>query len=161
MAIKLIDNDSWPAVLKIQAQAYLSVEPESLTVLKSKWTRSPESCFVYQQGENILGYLLAHAWHSEAPPKLFQPLPNEIPGSILFLHDIAVAESALGKGVATAMYQHLQQHALLSAYQQIRLVALQNSAGFWRRLGFVIVDQKISNSYGKEAFLMQKMLCCL
>lgn len=158
MTIKLINDQTWSAVLEIQAQAYSSVEPESLAVLKSKWYNSPESCFVYQQDESIVGYLLAHAWHSDVPPKLFQPLPNETTGSILFLHDLAVSKSALGRGVATMMYQHLHQHALLSAYQQIRLVALQNSVGFWQRQGFVCVDQNISSSYGTDAYLMKKKL---
>ncbi|WP_283711016.1 GNAT family N-acetyltransferase [Pseudoalteromonas prydzensis] len=158
MTIKLINDQTWSAVLKIQAQAYLSVEPESLAVLKSKWYNSPESCFVYQQDESIIGYLLAHAWHSDAPPKLFQPLPRETTGSTLFLHDLAVSKSALGRGVATLMYQHLHQHALLSAYQQIRLVALQNSVGFWQRQGFEYVEQSISSSYGTDAYLMQAKL---
>lgn len=74
MPIEPITEHCWPEILQLQAEAYYNVEPESLAVLQHKWLRSPDSCFVFRHGPHLLGYLLAHRWHQQTPPKLFHPL---------------------------------------------------------------------------------------
>ena len=158
MSINLIEETIWPDILKLQSEAYYLVEPESFEVMKDKWLCSPESCFVYKNGQQLLGYLLAHSWHSKQPPKLYQPLPKEVNGSILFLHDLAVSKLAKGKGVASKMFSQLLNVAISSGYQQIRLVSVQDSKAFWMKLGFVPAKGNIFASYGVDAVLMQRVL---
>lgn len=155
MSIKSIVEAAWPEILKVQVEAYSMVDLESLEVLKSKWLRSLESCFLYRDGESVVGYLLAHSWNSERPPKLFQKLPAGTEGPILFIHDLAISKLALGKGLGSRMIEHLLQIAQSSGYKQIRLVSVQGQLCFgvsW------VTDQDVCSSYGEGAQLMCRVL---
>ncbi|POC06446.1 GNAT family N-acetyltransferase, partial [Vibrio vulnificus] len=58
MSIQGIVSSTWSDILQLQQGVYLSVEPESLEVLQSKWLRSPETCFVFNEDSQVMGYLL-------------------------------------------------------------------------------------------------------
>jgi len=163
MPIRPITHVMWPEILKIQAEAYSKVAPESLEVLQSKWQQSPDCCFAYldeksePEEKNIQGYLLAHAWHSETPPKLYQILPEGSHGSILFLHDLALSKRAKGRGVGSQMVKHLLASATSSGFQSALLVSVQDSVLFWQKYGFVeVMNQKASESYGDDAKVMRR-----
>ncbi|NLU97027.1 GNAT family N-acetyltransferase [Marinomonas sp. UCMA 3892] len=177
MPIQPITQTMWAEILKIQAEAYSAIEPESLEVLQSKWQQSPDCCFAYlgerswleekseleeqggQEKRNILGYLLAHAWHGETPPKLYQPLPEGSHGPILFLHDLALSKRAVGRGVGSQMVTHLLDTAVSSGFQKALLVSVQDSVSFWQKHGFVeMTDQQASESYGEDAKVMMRAL---
>lgn len=158
MSIKLVDESMWPGILRVQSEVYLQVAPESIDVLRSKWNQSPESCFVYQEDNNILGYLLAHIWNEDTPPKLFQPLPEQSrkSGSVLFLHDLAVSTQASGKGIGSKMVNNLFNVAIRQNFTQIRLVAVQDSFSFWSKMGFTeTANHRVCSSYGNGARLMR------
>ncbi|WNJ97851.1 GNAT family N-acetyltransferase [Vibrio ruber] len=152
---------TWPGILKVQSEVYWQVEPETLEVLQSKWLRTPECCFVYQHEETVLGYLLAHAWIQETPPKLFKPLPEEsdVSDSFLFIHDLAVSEQAAGKGIGSMLVSHLITIAERMKFDEIRLVSVQDSVIFWRHMGFrEVQNQHISSTYGEDATMMRYVL---
>ncbi|MBU1296094.1 MAG: GNAT family N-acetyltransferase [Gammaproteobacteria bacterium] len=176
MPIQPITQTMWAEILNIQAEAYSAIEPESLEVLQSKWQQSPDCCFAYlgerswleekseleeQSGQekNILGYLLAHAWHGETPPKLYQTLPEGSHGPTLFLHDLALSKRAVGRGVGSQMVKHLLDTAVSSGFQKALLVSVQDSVPFWQKHGFVeMTDQQASESYGEDAKVMMRAL---
>ncbi len=158
MSIQGIVASTWSDILQLQQGVYLSVEPESLEVLQSKWLRSPETCFVFQDNSQIMGYLLAHSWNTEIPPKLFKPLPSNTEGSILFLHDLALRKGASGKGIGKKLIAQLFKTTRLQGYEQIMLVAVQNSTRFWQKQGFVPLNQKVNECYGEGAQLMRRVL---
>ncbi len=158
MPIQGITASTWPDILQLQQEVYLSVEPETLDVLQSKWLASPETCFVYQESNRVTGYLLAHSWNSELPPKLFTPLPEGSEGSVLFLHDLAVHKGSSGKGIGRALTDQLVDLAQLKGYEQILLVAVQNSVRFWLKQGFQLVNQPVNACYGEGAQLMRRVL---
>ena len=168
--IQPIIQTMWAEILKIQAEVYSEIEPESLEVLQSKWQQSPSCCFVYlakaelaeqsrPEEQNVLGYLLAHAWHSETPPKLYQILPEESLGTILFLHDLAISKHAAGRGVGTQMVKHLLDTATTSGFEKALLVSVQDSVSFWQKHGFVeLKNQQANESYGEDAKIMIRAL---
>ena len=163
--IQAINQKNWPEILTIQAEVYSEIEPESLEVLRSKWQQSPDCCFVYlekqdeQEGQNILGYLLAHAWNSETAPKLYQTLPEGSRGSTLFLHDLAISKYAAGRGIGTQMVKHLLDTATTSGFEKALLVSVQDSVSFWQKHGFVeMTDQQANESYGEDAKVMMRAL---
>jgi len=159
MSIKPIDEATWSGLVKVQAEAYSQVEPESLEVLKSKWLRSPESCFVYEKAGKVVGYLLAHSWCRETPPKLFQTLPVGTEGPIVFLHDLAISRAVSGEGIGKKMVAHLLKTAQKSGFQQIRLVSVQDSLAFWKKQGFSSIgSQEVCSSYGEGAQLMSQQI---
>jgi len=156
MFITKISEKSWRTILLIQEDAYTGVPPEELSVLKSKWKESPETCFVLQgEKDEVIGYLLAHSWNSEVPPKLFEDLPSKSSGDILYLHDLAVLSSARGLGVGKKLSNKLIEMAKLLHFKRVLLVAVQKSERYWFNLGFREVHNvTISQSYGRGAKLM-------
>ncbi|MBE0368417.1 GNAT family N-acetyltransferase [Pseudoalteromonas aurantia] len=154
MSINLITENAWVDILNIQAEAYVEIEPEDVNILKSKWLLSPTTCAVYQAGDTISAYLLAHPWPSEIPPKLHEECP--ITASLnLYLHDLALARESRGKGVAKKLVTNLVDIAKAQGFNKILLVAVQNSGGFWSKFGFInIPDAVICPSYGHNAKLM-------
>lgn len=160
MNVQTIDATNWESILNIQAEAYQEIILEDLQVLKSKFTASPDTCFVAlsEQGA-ILGYLLAHPWSGMEPPKLFEALPQLTSGEYLYLHDMAVSSQAAGQGVGRAMFEALVAAVQRTGMQTIRLVAVQGSETFWARMGFTeIAGASIDSSYGGNAVLMEKQL---
>ncbi|HDY7722355.1 TPA: GNAT family N-acetyltransferase [Vibrio vulnificus] len=158
MSIEIIREAAWPEILKLQSEVYLLVEPESLEVLTDKWNRTPKCCFIYRDCEELKGYLLAHSWNKEQPPKLFNVLPKETEGDILFLHDLAIASSSFGQGIGSKLMKHLVGIATGLGFKEIRLVSVQNSEPFWQRQGFKPLSENVCKSYGADAQLMWRKL---
>ena len=156
MSIVEISEKSWQGILKVQEEAYTGVPPEEVDVLKSKWKASPETCFVFQSSSNeILGYLLAHPWNSDEPPKLFEELPRKSAGDTLYLHDLAVSNNARESGIGKQLSSKLIEVAKLRQFNRVLLVAVQGSGGYWSKFGFREVhNASICSSYGTNAKLM-------
>ncbi|MEH6347290.1 MAG: GNAT family N-acetyltransferase [Bermanella sp.] len=155
MSISKISETSWNEIMEIQEQAYTELPPEDIDILKSKWLSSPNTCAIYENSTNkILAYLLAHPWASETPPKLYETAPITL-GPNLYLHDLALAHEARGKGIAKILVEHLIESAKNENLVKILLVAVQGSAEFWARFGFLeIPNREICPSYGDDAKLM-------
>lgn len=155
MSIRFIQESHWPAISRVQAEAYSQIEPESVAVLQSKWSRSPDLCFVYEHAQCVQGYVLAHRWHCEPPPKLYQLLPKAEAGDLLFLHDLALSSRIAGQGVGKALVNRVLAQAKAQGLTQARLVSIQGSEGFWQQFGFQTVqDVPVCASYGEDAQLM-------
>lgn len=145
--------------MAVQADAYDSITPESLATLKSKWVVSPRTCFAFEEAGEITAYLLAHAWNSTQAPKLYEPLPINTDGDILFLHDLALMKKCTGKGIGTQMVDHLLARTQTQQFTKILLVAVQSSTAFWSRFGFSPQDNTPANElYGSDAIVMVKTL---
>ncbi|OUR63081.1 hypothetical protein A9Q74_02415 [Colwellia sp. 39_35_sub15_T18] len=155
MSISQITENSWQGILQVQEEAYTELPPEDVNVLKSKWLSSPNTCAVYVNHENVvIAYLLAHPWASEIPPKLHEK--SAITASLnLYLHDLALAHEARGKGIAKQLVANLITNAKAQGFAKILLVAVQNSSEFWAKFGFLAIpNAEICPSYGDNATLM-------
>ncbi len=155
MSISAITENSWDEIMKIQAEAYTDIVPEEVSILKSKWLASPATCAVYVDDENkILGYLLAHPWGNEAPPKLHEKT-RAINSSTLYLHDLALANAAKGKKIAKKLVENLITYAKHQGFSKILLVSVQSSNIFWGKFGFIYTPSNmVCPSYGDDAQLM-------
>jgi len=159
MPIIAIEDHHWAQIMAVQAQAYRSIDPESLETLKSKWQHSPNTCFVFEQEGEVLAYLLAHAWNSHEPPKLYAPLEHISGGDTLFLHDLAVLKNRTERGVGKQLVNHLIRIAQTQNFSRITLVAIQDSYTFWEKFGFTSQDQTPADEiYGTGAIVMVKTL---
>lgn len=157
-----INEDFWPQILQIQAEVYVDIEPEALETLRSKWLNSPQCCTVYTVEQDVCAYLLAHTWHSDSPPKLYQSTPALPFGDVLFIHDLAVSTRAAGMGVGKRMVNNLLKSAKTQGYHKVLLVAVQNSVPFWRKLGFELATVETPClSYGNDAHIMSLRLADL
>jgi ribosomal protein S18 acetylase RimI-like enzyme len=135
---------------------------ESTESLRSKLERSPDSCFVACKNNKVLGYLIAIPALLSSPPLLnteTKKLP-EAPDT-LYLHDLALMPECRGTGIGAKLVAAF--FAAQRAFQlpNAALVAVQNSAPYWQRYGFISaetttdIDGKI-NSYGWDASYMVK-----
>lgn len=157
--IQTIEEQDWKEILKIQSDAYYEIIPESISVLKSKWLLSPNTCFVYKENNKVLAYLLAHPWQENSAPDLNEELKEAIISDGIFIHDLAVRKINHKKGIGTKLYQHMESYAKQKRIRFLGLISIQTSKVFWEQKGFF--QTKISKdlkSYGKDAIYMKKFL---
>lgn len=154
----IIESD-WSTILRIQREVYYEFTPESEAVMRSKATRGPRTCFVaIDEQFAIVAYCLAHPY----PPNQVAVLGTADsialePTNNLYLHDLAVQKVSTGRGIAQLLFDHLTAVAKLSGYQTMSLVAVQQAAGFWKKLGFTSSTQAtISKSYTGNAIFMTR-----
>jgi GNAT superfamily N-acetyltransferase len=151
-----IRPEDWPYILRIQSEAYSAIEPESPSVMQSKWLCSPRTCLVFRDGQQKpLAYLLSHPWSQEKPPSLGQEIPRDLTSDQLYLHDLAVSSAARGTGAASRLVQHLLDLARSENYRQVRLISIQASLPFWQKQGFVPdTSVAVCKTYGTDASYM-------
>ena len=134
---------------------------EAVEVYAERLALYPEGCFVLDRGGGATGYLIAHPWHREAPPKLGAML-GTIPknADTLYLHDIALLPATRGAGAGRAAVELAREAAHAASFRDITLMAVAGADSFWSSQGFAIVDAAphILASYGPEARLMRRSL---
>ncbi len=118
-------------------QAY----PEDDAVFAERLRLYPDGCHVYEAGKSIAAYVVSHPWLVlDAPPlnSLLGKLPK-VP-STYYIHDLALVPQTRGTGAATWIVRKLADHAIAKGLPAMSLVAVNGSAGFWQRQGFVQAD---------------------
>lgn len=127
-------------VLNIQARCYTGVPPESRESLEAKLRACPSQCFVASLRGEIVGYLFALLWRFESPPAL-NSLTCVVPESpdCLYLHDLAVSPDARSAGVGRALVERFFAALKESHMPRAALIAVQASAPYWERFGFMRV----------------------
>tara|TARA_R110000744_G_scaffold289220_1_gene400129 strand:+ start:20 stop:544 length:525 start_codon:yes stop_codon:yes gene_type:complete len=152
----IIEAD-WLAILRIQSQVYYDFRPESEAVMRSKADRGQSTCFVTLDNKpSVVAYCLAYPYPADRTAALdtVDPLPIS-PTDNIFVHDLAVQKASAGRGVAQALFGHLVTVARLEGYRTMSLVAVQQAASFWRKMGFTPSTQaKVNDSYTSTATFM-------
>ncbi len=129
-----------PATCALSAtihQAY----PEDDAVFAERLKLYPGGCHVYASADKIAAYVVSHPWRAfDAPPlnSLLDAIP--VTPSTYYIHDLALAPQARGTGAATWIVRKLAGHATAKGLTAMSLVAVNGSAGFWQRQGFVRAD---------------------
>jgi len=160
------DLDAIVAVADVVHPAY----PEDRAVMAERFTLHAEGCFVLRrEGDGaIIGYTLGHPWRrDEAPPlnTLLGSLPDggaDDGALVYYIHDIALLPAARGLKAGEAAVRLHEARARELGLSQMALVAVNNSAGFWRAQGFAPVNspawtQRLA-SYGADAAYMTRAL---
>ena len=126
---------------------------------------SPAWCFGLEDEEGALkGYLVAYPWPLGAIPPLNARLGALPDGSdALFLHDLALHPDIAGTGQAGAIVEQIAAEAQAAGFDDIALVAVNDTAGFWERRGFTIAGGPPSLRaklaiYGEGARYMRRHL---
>ncbi len=163
-----------PAVLAVQAACYTEVLLESRDALASRLALSPTTCWVAddpRQPGTLAAYLFTHAWPETSLPPLDGLLDDgsrqaAAPAPLTwFVHDMAVAPTGRGGGLAARLYAAAQAAALAAGLKHSRLIAVQSAAPWWRRLGYAPVAAETAArhagelaDYGAAAILMERTL---
>lgn len=124
------------AVLLVQAACYPVSMQEPREVVLSRMRAAPGSCAVAVDAQGVCGYLFAYPSRLGAVTPLdapFEPAPD---ADTLYLHDLAVAPRAHGRGLARRLVGHLLDHGRALGLAASSLVSVQDTAAFWSSLGF-------------------------
>lgn len=149
-----------PAVSAIAAEVHPDF-PEDDAVFAERQRLFPAGCKVLEGGGRLAAYVLSHPWQAGSCPPLnvlLGALPE--PASTYYIHDIALLPAARGTGAAGEIVAALKAEAKSAGFAEISLVAVNGSAGFWRRMGFTetsipALAPKLA-SYGADA---RHMVC--
>jgi GNAT superfamily N-acetyltransferase len=134
--------------------------PEHRAVFAERLALYPAGCFVLPSDEGLAGYALSHPYvQDQAPPlnTLLGALPDMC--NTYYIHDVALLPDARQTGAASAIVALLKAQARKAGFDSISLIAVNNSAAFWTRHGFVARDvvgmQGKLESYGVGARYMR------
>ncbi len=156
--VRAVQDTDWPAIVAIQAQAYAPELLESEAALRAKAQMLPNLCSVLEDAEGVRAYCLAHAWSAASAPSLHATSHQRIDGDNIFLHDLALQPSCRGLGYARLLLEDILAQARAANFRSFTLVAVQNSAPFWSRFGFVADERSLPASYGEGAVFMSLRL---
>lgn len=149
-----------PEVVALAEQAHPQF-PEEPKVFAEKQRLFEPFCFTLQFGNAISGYCIAHPWMRDTVPALNRLLGGapQSPDCV-FIHDVAVAPSARGKGATAALMESLTAAAQSYRLNAITLVALYGSNQMWSRYGFhpAAIEKSEIKSYGPASIYMLKIL---
>ena len=147
-----------PAVSRIGGVVHPSF-PESDAVFEERLRLFPQGCRVAEGADGALvGYAVSHPGRLFDPPALdtlLHRLPEE--ASCLYLHDVALLEAVRGTGLGRAIVVDLSALARMTGSYCLALTAVNNSAAWWQRRGFLRLHPEPPDlgkklaSYGADA----------
>ncbi len=132
-----LDLDAVAAVAAVVHKDFYE-RPE---VLAEKRRLYPNGAHLLEIGERPVGYVFSHPWASRAVPaldSLLEALPAD--ADTYYLHDLALLPVARRVGAAGQIVKALIRHAEARGFSTMSLVAVNSSAGFWARHGFLPVE---------------------
>jgi GNAT superfamily N-acetyltransferase len=137
--------------------------PEDAAVFAERLRLYAPGCRVLERGGALIAYVLSHPWMDRAPPAL-NALLGELPArpTTYYLHDLALMPEVRGSGAAVEVVTALAEQARTERLPSLTLIAVNGSAGFWRRQGFEAVPdgslREKLRSYGDDAQFMMRRL---
>ena len=137
--------------------------PEDRAIFIERLALFAEGCHVLDDGARLAGYVFSHPWHTAAPPALNRKLERlPTPATTYYLHDLALTPRARGASHGSAITSQLTELARSLRFASLSLVAVNGSAPFWQRQGFVAqsnaaLASKLA-SYGDDAAYMIRPL---
>lgn len=154
-------------VLRIQAACYGAALVEGRAVFQRRLA-APHHCSwgAAADGAGLAAYLAAY-W---SQPGKLTPLHGEFAAPqaqatpVLYLHDMAVAPTAAGQGLARRLLEAAWAQARARGVRHAALVSVQDSQTYWLRQGFAVAPVADAlqaahlASYGPGAVYMQRVL---
>jgi ribosomal protein S18 acetylase RimI-like enzyme len=128
------------AVLAVQAACYPPAMQEPAAVVLARLRTAPHTVLVACDAAGPCAYVFAYPSRLGAVTPLgagFAPAPA---ADTLYIHDLAVAPRALGRGLARRLVASLSERAPAPGLPYAALVAVQDSRRFWEGLGFTAQD---------------------
>jgi len=138
--------------------------PEERACFAERLALNPSGCFVLAGADGVRGYLIAYPWTQASAPAL-NTLIGAVPAdaATMYLHDLALHPDARGGGHTRPIVERLAERAAADGWPSLSLVAVNDAAPFWRRLGFQPVDDpamaaKLAAAYGADARYMVRSI---
>jgi len=135
--IKTIPASDLDDVVAVQQQSYPEELWENAAIFREKQRVFPAGAFGWYDDGHLQAYLFVHPWRRHETAPLFtetMTLPEN--PDCLYIHDLAIAPAARGKGAARALVTAAFALAKEQGLEHFSLVAVQESESFWRKFGF-------------------------
>ena len=170
VVVRTMQQADLPAVVKIQDNCYSDTLFESPDLVALRLASHPSWCWVAEHAladgsANVLAYLFSYPSLDGKVAKLGSKFAQYRQANVLYLHDMAVSDSARGFGLAQQLLVHAQAQALANGLTRLALVAVQGSVPYWQRQGFTVkqLDDDaaalaLASYTGQHATYMQKLL---
>ena len=137
---------------------------EGRECFENRLALNPAGCFVLSGEDGApKGYLVAYPWRTNDAPALntlVEAIPDD--ATVMYLHDLALHPDARGRGCARPIVDRLAGEARAAGWPALALVAVNDAAPFWERLGFTAVETREMAaklaSYGADARYMLRRL---
>jgi ribosomal protein S18 acetylase RimI-like enzyme len=152
------------AVYAIQTEAYTSELIEEQTLIQERLRSAPDTAWVAEDQQGVCAYLVAYPSKLGKITPLGAPFRVSAQADSLYLHDLAVAQRALGRRIAKQLLASALPHASAMGYRYSCLVAVQSSGTFWKRQAYTaqhaISEDQLSclQSYAGDATYFVKTL---
>lgn len=134
--IRPMGEDQLAAVLAVQAACYPPAMQEPAAVVLARLRAAPATTLVACAGDAVCAYLFAYPSLLGRVTALDAPFMPAARPDTLYLHDLAVAPRALGRGLARRLAQQLLDAAAGEGLRHAALVSVQDTRRFWEGLGF-------------------------
>lgn len=134
--LRSIRESDLDAVLRVQAACYPPPMQEAGAVVRSRIRAAGDTTCVAELGGQVCAYVFAYRSTRGAITPLDAPFAPAPAGDTLYIHDLSVAPSAAGSGLARRLFERLQALAREQRLENCALVSVQDSQAFWERLGF-------------------------
>jgi GNAT superfamily N-acetyltransferase len=138
---KHMTMEDLPHVLAIADVVHVAY-PESSAVYEERLRLFPQGCWVAVHPDDTrvppAGYAITHPGIVGQPPpldSLLGTLPTQ--ATCLYLHDVALLPAARQYGLGGALVQATHALAKKQAITQMALIAVNQSAPYWQKKGFL------------------------
>lgn len=154
-----------PAVCKIQQRCYHSSYWEKSEAFAKKIALFPSGCFVALVNDLCGGYIFSHPWFKNRSVPLdstIESLPTAIDN--YYLHDLSIDPQNRGNGIGRKLINEAIKTARAIGAVNIQLVSVQKSQNYWKRFGFIFLEDMLPKSngplldYGQDAQMMNLSL---
>lgn len=128
------------AVLRIQAACYPAPMQEPAAVVAARIAAARDTCLVGSDERGVHGYLFAYPSCLGLVTDLNASFSVAHQPDTLYLHDLAIAPCALGRGLARALVDDALRLARRLGLPHAALVSVQDSVRFWEALGWRVAS---------------------
>ncbi|WP_235425635.1 GNAT family N-acetyltransferase [Cellvibrio mixtus] len=123
-------------VIRIQAEAYVDEILETDDVIIERFNAVPDTSWVVEGKQGVCGYLVGYLSHHGYVTPWGETFSHKLNADHLYLHDLAISTTAAGFGLGPRLVKYALEQAQRRALRGATLVSVQDSKGFWQKLGF-------------------------
>ena len=138
------------AVYAIQTEVYVAAMIEAPSLIRDRWLSAPDTAWVAADAQGVCAYLVAYPSLRGSITRLGNTFTLAQNSTCLYLHDLAIAQRASGQQLGTSLVTQALKYASDQEYLYSALVSVQDSHGFWQKLGYL-----------EQHALSQDQLSCL
>jgi GNAT superfamily N-acetyltransferase len=155
--------DDLAAVMTVQSEAYGEGFIEGIDVIATRLDAAPDTAWVAEDEAGVCAYLVGYPSMAGRLSALGGAFRVARAADCLYLHDLAVARRAAGRGVGPLLVRQALGCAESAGLKVSALVSVQASKAFWLHQGYCVStpepEESIKlDSYPGDAVYMEKRL---